>query len=137
MLMVAACAAEPGILDGFDRTEAEIEGRALTLLVADTSTQRNQGFRGVDALPEGIDGMLFVFETPRPAPFVMSDTLIPLDIWWFDDEGILIGSAAMTPCHSDPCPTYASPGLVRWALETPTGEIELAAGDRLVVDHDG
>lgn len=137
MLMVAACAAEPSTLDGFDRTEAEIDGRSLTLLVADTSIQRNQGLRGIDAMPEGIDGMLFVFETPRPATFAMSETVISLDVWWFDGEGILIGSAPMTPCHSDPCPTYASPGVVKWALETPTGEIELTAGDRLLVDHDG
>ena len=135
--MLAACAAEPSVLDEFDRTEVEIEGRALTLLVADTSKHRNQGLRGLNAMPERIDGMLFVFETSRPATFAMSETFLPLDIWWFDDRGILIGSAEMTPCPTEPCPTYASPGVVRWALETPAGEIELTAGDRLVVELDG
>lgn len=31
-------------------------------------------------------GMLFVFPTPRKAPFWMKDTLIPLDIIWMNDK---------------------------------------------------
>lgn len=84
-------------------------------------------------MPPGIDGMLFVFEEPRTATFVMRDTLIPLDIWWFDEEGLLLGSAEMEPCTIVPCTGYGSPGEVAWALETPLGEVEPVPGDMLTV----
>ncbi len=78
--------------------------------------------------------MLFVFERSRSATFEMADTPIPLDIWWFDIDGRLLGSTAMQPCPSSPCPGYASPGAVRWALETPAGDLDLMPGDTLTID---
>jgi uncharacterized protein len=132
--VVAGCAAQPAALDGFARTETEVGGRVLTLVVADTPTLRNQGLRGVEALPDDVDGMLFVFEDSRPATFGMRDTLLPLDIWWFDADGVLLGSARMEPCSFEPCPSYGSPGPISWALETPAGALDLTAGDRLVLD---
>ena len=78
--------------------------------------------------------MLFVFEAPRPAGFHMRNTLMELDIWWFDSSGDLLGSTEMEPCPSEPCPNYGSPGEVAWALETPAGQVELAPGDTLTVE---
>ena len=106
----------------------------MTVAVAETSTQRNQGLRDVISLPVGIDGMLFVFGEPRSATFGMRDTRMALDIWWFDQDGGLLGSARMEPCAADPCPGFRSPGEVAWALETPAGAVELAPGDRLEID---
>lgn len=101
--------------------------------VAETPEQRTQGLRGVEALPTGIDGMLFVFDRPAPTTFGMRDTLIPLDVWWFDDEGRLLGSAGMEPCSAEPCTDYRSPGEVAWALETPQGALDLVPGAMLTV----
>lgn len=106
----------------------------MNVLVADTPGLRDQGLRDVETLPDDIDGMLFVFGEPRPATFGMRDTLIPLDIWWFDAEGVLLGSTRMEPCPTAPCPSYGSPGPISWALETPADEIDLTVGDRLVFD---
>lgn len=103
------------------------------MALAETGEQRSQGLRGVEGLPEGLDGMLFVFEEARPATFGMRETLIPLDIWWFDGNGRLLGSTEMEPCPSEPCPNYGSPGEVAWALETPAGQIEFSPGDTLTV----
>ncbi|MFP3881526.1 MAG: DUF192 domain-containing protein [Actinomycetota bacterium] len=103
------------------------------MALAETQQQRSQGLRRVEELPEGLDGMLFVFDQPRPATFGMRDTLIPLDLWWFDASGGLLGSTEMEPCPSEPCPGYGSPGEVAWALETPAGQVELAPGDSLRV----
>ena len=55
--------------------------------------------------------------------FWMKDTLIPLDIVFFDADGRQVGSASMTPCEVAPCARYGSEGAYRWALETPAGAI--------------
>lgn len=129
MLVLAACAGPD--LEGFETRDTRIGDQTLTVAVADTPSSRQQGLRDVEALPEGVDGMLFVFEETRPAVFGMLDTLIPLDIWWFDEGGALVGHTEMTPCPAEPCPDYASPGSVAWALETPAGEFVFAAGAML------
>lgn len=77
--------------------------------------------------------MLFSFGAPTVATFGMRDTLIPLDIWWFDEQGRLLGSTRMEPCRSAPCTNYGSPGEIVWALETPAGQVEVGPGDTLVV----
>ncbi len=109
----------------------------LRVWVADTSQERSQGLRGVTGLPEGIDGMLFEWDTPTAAVFVMEDTLIPLDVWFFDESGVLIGSEHMTPCATEPCARYPAPDLVLWALETPAGVREFVAGDELSTSASG
>lgn len=121
------------IVDGvqFDTAEVAVGDVELRVWVADDPTERNQGLRRVEELPAEIDGMLFVWETPTPAVFVMEDTLIPLDVWFFDEEGRLVGADQMSPCLDGPCARYPSPGPVRWALETPLGVVELGEGDRL------
>lgn len=133
MAMVAvACAPPPG-LDGFETVEIEVGETYLTVALAETSSQRSQGLRHIEGLPDGLDGMLFVFEETRTASFGMRDTSIPLDIWWFDAEGRLIDSTRMEPCPSSQCPSYPSPGEVAWALETPKGRWDFAAGEVLTV----
>lgn len=82
-------------------------------------------------MPAGVDGMLFVFETPRTATFGMRDTPMALDIWWFDQDGRLIGSAEMNPCPTGACTNHRSPPDVKWALETPAGTTDLGPGDVL------
>lgn len=130
--MLAGCASA-GSLDEFVTADVDVGDETLTVKVAETSEQRRQGLRAIEALPAGIDGMLFVFGEPVSTTFGMRDTLMPLDIWWFDEEGRLLGSAEMEPCPAEPCTDYGSPGEVAWALETRQGELELVPGDTLTV----
>ena len=109
----------------------------LTVWVADESQERRQGLRGVEELPDGLDGMLFVYPAAASLSFTMRDTLIPLDVWWFDEEMRLIGSTAMVPCETTPCVSYRSPGAARWALETPAGQMQIDTGDRLSIVENG
>jgi uncharacterized membrane protein (UPF0127 family) len=132
-VVVTACSTSSH-LDDFDTAEIEVGGQALTVALATTTEQRSQGLRDVETLPADLDGMLFVFEQTRTATFGMEDTLIPLDIWWFDQEGVLVGSAEMEPCETAPCTAHGSPGEVSYALETPSGTVELEPGDVLSVD---
>jgi uncharacterized membrane protein (UPF0127 family) len=103
----------------------------LDVWVADDDGERGQGMIGVDVMPDSVDGMLFVFEEPGQRFFHMAGVSIPLDIWWFDAEGRLVGSTPMEPCPRAPCPSYPSPDGVAWALETPSGSQDLPIGAML------
>lgn len=85
-----------------------------------------------------LDGMLFAYDQPVVTTFGMRNTLIPLDIAFFDEQGELVGSLEMVPCTADPCPLYASPAPFRWALEAPAGLLTgLGLGDRLEISAQG
>lgn len=133
--MVVTGCVDPPPPDGTTVSSLEIGEVGLTVWVADTPEERARGLSGVERLPDDIDGMLFVFEEPTIRTFHMLETVIPLDIWWFDADGILLGSTTMEPCPVAPCPGYESPGLVTWALETPQGVVELVAGAFLTLDN--
>lgn len=115
----------------FPTTDVVIAATELTVWVADEPDERRQGLREVESLPDGIDGMLFRYAAPTLASYGMLDTPIPLDIWWFDGNGRLIGTAEMEPCPAEPCPSYQSPGLVLTVLETPQGAHHFQLGDEL------
>ena len=54
-------------------------------------------------------GMLFVFDTDDILAFWMKNTLIPLDIVWFDATGRVVDvHADAQPCRADPCPKFSN-----------------------------
>jgi len=85
----------------------------------------------VEQLPDGLDGVLFVYDSPSSVSFHMLNTPMPLDIWWFDSDDHLVGTTEMEPCSGKPCVSYRSPGPVIWVLETPLGEYEFEFGAQL------
>jgi uncharacterized membrane protein (UPF0127 family) len=122
-----------GVSADFARTVVELDGVALTVAVADTNEQRVQGLMGVEDLGP-LFGMLFVFDSAAVRSFWMKDTLIPLDIAFFDSNGVLVTKTTMEPCLDGDCPRYSSERLARYALEAPLGALEdLAEGSRLVL----
>lgn len=81
-----------------------------------------------------LDGMLFVFDDEHAGSFWMKDTLIDLDIAWFDESGTLVGTAMMVPCTSDPCVTYSPGAAFQFAIEAPAGSLGfIEQGTRLIV----
>jgi uncharacterized membrane protein (UPF0127 family) len=118
-------------------SEITVGDAGLTVWVADTPEERSRGLMGVESLPSAIDGMLFVFEEPSARSFHMLETPMPLDIWWFGPDAAVVGSTEMEPCPTEPCPAYPSPGPVSYALETPTGSLELSMGEQLSTVENG
>lgn len=92
---------------------------------------------------EDLDGMLFYWRHEAGADFWMKDTLIPLDIVWFLEDGSFAGRTSMEPCptgslSTDTCPTY-SPGDgidYRFAIESELGGLDWVTDDTVIVYSD-
>ena len=107
----------------FRAMKLDIGGKCQPVLVASTEAQRVQGLRGVRDLG-GYEGMLFAFEEDVEAGFVMANTLIPLDITFYDRNGKPVGSEQMEPCPGTDatCPQYGPGRAYRYALEVQGGQ---------------
>ncbi len=132
-MLVAACAGGGVPVDVIGTEDITVGEEALAVRIADDDTERSRGLMGEESLPEDVDGMLFEFDEPGPATFHMRDTLMPLDIWWFNGYGVLVGFTEMEPCEAEPCTRYRSPGIIGWALETPLGVYDFQPGDELSI----
>jgi hypothetical protein len=86
----------------FDKT-IYLDGKAIQVAVFDTQTEREKGLMWVKDLPKD-HGALFVFEQEGEVGFWMKNTLIPLDILFFNSQGGLVKAlTAVQPCKLEPC----------------------------------
>jgi uncharacterized membrane protein (UPF0127 family) len=123
-LRAAVARARPASDDFTGRMELRLAvgGACKRIVVADTESQRVQGLRQRrDIGPYA--GMLFVFDADSNAGFTMADTLVPLDIGFYDASGHPVDRRDMVPCSpaAPNCPLYRSRAPYRYALETLRG----------------
>lgn len=85
--------------------------------IAATPTSRASGLMHRKSL-KADEGMLFIFPQAYILRFWMKNTLIPLDIGFFDQEGLLIGYTTMTTHKAT---SHTSPGPALYALEMNRG----------------
>lgn len=121
----AATLGVPPQLEDSELRLVSVGDRELLLAIADSPGLRAIGLMGVDDLGD-LDGMLFFWRHEASGGFWMKDTLIPLDIVWFDVGGAVVGRASMVPCTQGPCPTYKPDGDVdyRYAIEASPGDLD-------------
>lgn len=88
--------------------------------VANTEGRREHGLMKVTDVPAGA-GMLFFFPADTDSGFWMKDTLVPLDIAFFDRDGLYLTRMTMETCTSSPCKVYDPKATYRFALEVRAG----------------
>ena len=107
----------------------------LQVEIARTRAERQQGLMGRGSLAAKA-GMVFVYPSNVTGGFWMKNTLIPLDIAFYNAPGRILRIITMAPCRRDPCRIY-SPGVAyRAALEVNAGSFRrwnVRAGDRIAV----
>jgi len=128
-LIVSGCSAAPS-------RWVELKGERFEVELALTEPERQQGLMNRESLPVQ-HGMLFVFDREQPLAFCMKNTLIPLDILYFDAQLRLVSVARQVPpCKSARCPSYPSIGAAMFTLELNAGEaarLDVRRGDALML----
>lgn len=125
----------PPEINDFRVEEVQVGDRTLMLAIADSPALRSQGLQGVTDLLD-LDGMLFFWRHDGDA-FWMKDTLIPLDIVWFNEDGSYKDRTAMVPCTQDPCLTYSPDDLAfRYAIEANPGDLDWITSSTVITYSD-
>ena len=135
----AAAAAPEQAPQTFGRGTATVTTRTqkivLRVEIARTEAQRARGLMFRRSLAADA-GMVFVYREPSTGGFWMKNTLIPLDIAFYDVRGRVVRTFRMEPCKRDPCRIY-DPGVsYRGALEVRAGSFRrwnLRRGDTVAV----
>lgn len=98
--------------------------------IANTEELRKEGLMWRQTIQQN-DGMLFVYENSKIRNFWMKNTLIPLDIIFIDEKGVILNIAAGTPLSLQ---QLLSRGPAMYVFEIPQGRAKalgIKQGDRL------
>jgi uncharacterized membrane protein (UPF0127 family) len=126
----------PGIK--FERSKLKIGGKIVSVELAKTPIQQQQGLMFRKSLPKDT-GMLFIFPDEDYRAFWMKNTWIDLSIGYFDKNRVLkevIDMKSTTELELNP-PTYPSRHKAQYALEMTKGwfnKNKIKIGDKFELD---
>ena len=101
--------------------------------IADTEAEREKGLMNRESLGEN-KGMLFLYAQAGIYSFWMKDTLIPLDIIWFDRNRIITAIRTAPPCTDNLCPIINPNVAASYVFEVNAGtakKIGMEIGDKI------
>ncbi len=98
--------------------------------LARTAQQRQAGLMHRQHLSPS-QGMLLIYSHAGDHRIWMKNMLIPLRVYWIDENFTVIGEQRLQPCSVSPCPVYSVPGDTRYILELGDYEHRLARGDKI------
>ena len=134
LALLAGCGGGEGLRVVIVTPEGE---RTVEVEVADSEDERARGLMGRESLDVDA-GMVFVFPAETSGPFWMKNTLIPLSIAFYDEDGRILRILDMEPCRRDPCPLYDPGVFYRGALEVNRGAFRdwaVGEGDTLTLEY--
>jgi uncharacterized protein len=136
MLVLSACGGGDGDQPRavFEMSDGEV---AIDVEIADDDAERARGLMERTELDPDA-GMIFVYPNDVSGAFWMKNTLIPLSIAFYAEDGRIVKILDMEPCRQDPCRLY-DPGVhYRGALEVNQGafdEWNVREGDRVRLER--
>lgn len=113
-----------------------IKNEKFNLEIAKTLTQKSRGLSNRSSLCSNC-GMIFVYQKEGTYPFWMKDTLIPLDIIWISNQGVITDIVTANPQPNTPITKltlYQNTKPAQYIIELNAGrcrEIELQAGNQI------
>jgi len=113
-----------------------INNHIFTVELAVSAAERSQGLKHRKSLAP-YSGMLFVYPDSQFISFWMKQTLIPLDLLFFDKDGQLVElHHNIQPCKVTDCKIYTNTKPAQFALELAAGtatELRLQVGNNFSV----
>ena len=93
-----------------------------------------EGLREVESLGS-LKGALFVLDRPASVEsgIGMDDTVIPLDVIFFDPSGRFISRYTMPICEDENCPTFYPTRAWQSAIEGPAGTLSWVPEDAQLI----
>ncbi|WP_428604075.1 DUF192 domain-containing protein [Sedimenticola sp.] len=128
IMLLSACSPSSPVTVQVDNVNARVE-------VASTPNQRQRGLMHRQSLGKD-EGMLMVFPTPQEVSMWMLNTKVPLDVGFFDQQGVLRSVVQMQPDGGKQL--YHSPPQTLYALEMNRGWFDryaLVPGARLKLPY--
>jgi len=107
----------------YEKAKFRLGKKEFTAYIADDDQKRAQGLMFVEKM-DADTGMLFIFEREQTLGFWMKNTLIPLNIGFFDSKGKLVDVQEMKVAGSlvaKDVPSYQSRKPAVFALEMNSG----------------
>jgi len=132
ILFLSACSEEIVIPEDI----VKIGDYVISVEIPDTVEEKKQGLMYREHLDDNA-GMLFVFERKGFHGFWMKNTLIPLDLIYIAENGIITEiKENFQPCKIDDCEVYVPQYGSKYVLEVNAGFVEekgINIGDEVVI----